>query len=62
MHLNSLRRNSKIIEKEGFEFEEFLKLPVLEKVVKCKEYPHEELNKYEELEKEVIKEISGFTP
>ncbi|MBU1151783.1 V-type ATP synthase subunit A [Patescibacteria group bacterium] len=51
---------NKIVDKEGFDFEEFLKLPVLEKVVKCKDFSHEELEKYEELEKEVTSSISEF--
>ncbi len=50
----------KYVDKEGFEFEEFLKLPVLQEVVRCKEYSHEELNKYEELEKKIKEEIAAF--
>ena len=41
-------------------FEEFLKLPILEKVVKAKDISHEELDKYETLEKEIISSIQEF--
>ncbi len=51
---------SKVVEREGFEFEELLKLPVMEKIVKCKEYPADQLKKYEELEKEIQKEIGAL--
>ncbi len=48
----------KYVDKEGFDFNEFLKLPVLQEVVKCKEYSADEMVKYEHLEKKVIAEIS----
>lgn len=48
----------KIIDKEGFEIENLLKLPIIEKIVKSKEYAPEDLHKYEELEKEIIKSIA----
>jgi len=48
----------KYVDREGFDFNEFLKLPVLQEVVKCKEYSVEEMEKYEQLEKKVIAEIS----
>lgn len=48
---------NKIVEGENFNFDEFLKLPVLEKVTKCGQISHEELEKYEKLEKEIISEI-----
>jgi V/A-type H+-transporting ATPase subunit A len=54
------REGIKIVEREGFEFEDFLKLPVLEKLTRCKDIPVEELEKYEELEKEVIEAIQGL--
>ncbi len=49
------------VEKENFSFEKFLELPILQKVVKAKEISHEELEKYEELEKEVIASLKEFT-
>ncbi len=51
---------SKIIDKEGFEIDELLKLPVMEKIVKSKEYEAEDLSKYEDLEKEIAKEIAAL--
>ncbi|MFH1284844.1 MAG: V-type ATP synthase subunit A [Candidatus Peregrinibacteria bacterium] len=50
----------KFVDKEGFAFEDFQKLPVLEKVVKSKDIPHEELETYEKLEKEVVSAIGEF--
>ncbi len=52
------REASKIVEKEDFEFDDLLSLPVMQKVVKCKDIKPDELDKFEALEKEVIKEIS----
>ena len=54
------REALKLIDKEGFEFEQLQKLPVLQKVVKCKEISHEELDKYEKLEKEIEKDIRAL--
>lgn len=51
------REAAKIVDREGFEFEKLLALPVLEKVVKCKDIKPEELEKFEALEKEIAKEI-----
>ncbi len=51
---------SKIIEKEGFEFSELVKLPIMQKIVKAKDISHEELEKYEELEKDIIEAIQNF--
>lgn len=51
---------SKIVDKEGFDFNKFLSLPVLEEVVKCKNYSHEELDKYEALEKKISKDIGAL--
>lgn len=48
----------KIVDAENFDFNDFLALPVLEKVVKCKDISHEELDKYEKLEKEVVESIN----
>ncbi|MFH1218647.1 MAG: V-type ATP synthase subunit A [Candidatus Peregrinibacteria bacterium] len=48
------------VDKEGFNFDEFLKLPVMEKVVKAKELPKDKLEKFEELEKEIKKSIQEF--
>jgi V/A-type H+-transporting ATPase subunit A len=51
------KEGQKIIEVEGFEFDDFLDLPIMQKIVKAKEISHEEIEKFEELEKEVIAEI-----
>ncbi len=58
--LTMYKEGIKIVEKEGFEFEDFLKMPVLEKLTRCKDIPVEELEKYEDLEKEVIEAIQGL--
>jgi len=49
-----------LIDKEGFSFDDFKALPVMEKVVKAKEIPKGELEKYEDLEKEIIKSIQEY--
>jgi V/A-type H+-transporting ATPase subunit A len=49
-----------LVEKEGFSFEEFLALPIMQKVVKAKEIPKDQLEKYEDLEKEIISAIQDF--
>ncbi len=49
-----------LITKEGFSFDDFKALPVMEKVVKAKEIPKEELEKYEDLEKDIIKSIQEY--
>ena len=51
---------AKIIGREDFDFEKLKKLPVLEKVARCKEIPADQLDKYEALEKEIQKEVSGL--
>ena len=48
------------VDKENFKFEDFLKLPVIQKVVKCKDYSHEDLTKYEELEKEINQAVGSM--
>ena len=48
---------SKIIGREDFDFDNFKKLPVLEKVARCKEIKADELDKFETLEKDVKKAI-----
>ena len=58
--LTMYKEGIKIVEKEGFEFEDFLKMPVLEKLARCKDIPAEELEKYEALEKEVIESIQAL--
>lgn len=50
----------KLVDKEGFDFEEFLKLPVMEKLAKAKDILKTELEKYEPLEKEIISAIQAF--
>ncbi len=50
----------KLIDKEDFSFEDFTSLPIMQKVVKAKEIPKEELEKYEDLEKEIISAIHEF--
>ncbi len=54
------RETLKIIDRENFEIEKFLELPVIQEVVKCKEYSHEELEKYEQLEKKIIAQVSAL--
>ncbi|MBI4235589.1 V-type ATP synthase subunit A [Candidatus Peregrinibacteria bacterium] len=49
-----------LVDKEGFLFENFKKLPVMEKVVKCKDIPKTDIEKYGDLEKEVIDKIQEF--
>jgi len=49
-----------IIGKEGFEFAELLSLPVIEKIVKSKEIPNDQLEKYTELHEEIISEIRNL--
>jgi len=49
-----------IIEQEGFKFEDFLKLPVLEKVVKAKDIPADQLEKYDELVEEIKDQIGKY--
>ena len=49
-----------LVEKEGFSFEEFLALPVMEKVVRCKEISHEKLEGYDELQKEVASAVQAY--
>ena len=51
---------SKFIDHENFDFDEFLELSVIQKIVKCKEYENDAYEKYDELEKEIIKEIQEF--
>lgn len=51
---------SKIVEQEGFEFDKFLSLPIIQKVVKAKEIKADEPEKYEELIKEIKDSISQF--
>jgi V/A-type H+-transporting ATPase subunit A len=51
---------TKLIDKEGFSFDDFKALPVMEKVIKAKEIPKTELEKYEDLEKEVITKIQEY--
>lgn len=46
-----------ILDKEGFDFDKLIELPIMQKVVKSKEIPYEELEKFEELEKEISKTI-----
>ncbi len=50
----------KIIDLEGFEFNDFLELPIIQKIVKCKDYENDKPEKYEELEKEIISTIQEF--
>lgn len=50
----------KIVDKEGFEIEKLLQLPVLQKVAKCKDIMPEELHKFEALENEVKQEIGNL--
>jgi V/A-type H+/Na+-transporting ATPase subunit A len=50
----------KIVEKEGFEFEKLLNLDVIEKVARCKDIPNNELEKYEELEKEITSAVRSL--
>lgn len=50
----------KYIDKESFDFDKFQKLPIHEKVVRCKEYSAEELNKYTDLEKEIASSIASL--
>jgi len=54
------REAFKIVEQEGFNFDEFLALPVISKVVKSKEILMEDLSKYEELVKEIESTISEY--
>ena len=49
-----------LVEKENFSFEEFLALPIMEKVVKAKDIKKEELEKYEDLHKEIQKAIQEY--
>ena len=58
--LTMYKEGIKIVEREGFEFDDFLKMPVLEKLTRCKDISAEELGKYEELEKEVMESIQGL--
>ncbi|MBU0668332.1 V-type ATP synthase subunit A [Patescibacteria group bacterium] len=58
--LSVFNETSKIIDKEGFEIEKLLALPVMGKIVKSKEYAAEDIHKYEELEKEIIKEVAAL--
>ncbi|MFC1616055.1 V-type ATP synthase subunit A [Patescibacteria group bacterium] len=47
----------KIIDYEGFEFDEFLEMTIHEKIVKSKLINDEELDKFEELNSEIIKAV-----
>lgn len=58
--LTVYREAQKYIEKESFDFEKFQALPIHEKVVRCKDYPIEELHKYAELEKEIAAAIASL--
>ena len=51
------RETEKLLGHETFDIEEYLGLPIHQKVVKAKDISHEELEKYETLEKEIIKAI-----
>jgi len=46
-----------LVEDEDFDFDEYLKSPVHEKLVKSKQYKNEEFKKYAELEKEIKLEL-----
>ncbi len=48
----------KVVDREGFEFDAYLKMPVLEKIVKSKNISHEELDKYEALNKEIVSAVA----
>jgi V/A-type H+/Na+-transporting ATPase subunit A len=50
----------KHIDKESFDFEAFQKLPIHEKIVRCKDYAIEDLHKYKELEKEIQTSIASL--
>ncbi|MFH1720791.1 MAG: V-type ATP synthase subunit A [Patescibacteria group bacterium] len=47
-----------LVEQEGFDFDEFLKNPIHEKLIKAKGYKNEEHKKYTDLVEEIKKEIS----
>lgn len=49
-----------LVDKEGFSFEDFKNLPVMEKVMKCKDIPKSEIEKYEVLEKEIVEAVERF--
>lgn len=52
--------SQKLVEDEDFDFEEYLKNPIHEKLVKSKQYKNEEYEKYADLEKEIIKLINNL--
>ncbi|MDD3861586.1 MAG: V-type ATP synthase subunit A [Candidatus Gracilibacteria bacterium] len=49
-----------LIERENFSFDDFLKLPIMEKVVKAKDIPRDQLEKYEDLYKEIKTAIQAY--
>ena len=52
------REAFKIVDRENFEFNDFLELPVLQKVVKCKEIAPDKLEEFEALGIEIANAIS----
>lgn len=49
-----------LVEKENFSFDDFLKLPIMEKVVKAKDIPRDQLEKYEDLYAEIKAAIQAY--
>lgn len=49
---------SKVVENELFEFDTYLKLPIHEKIVKAKDFSHEELDKFESLTEEIVSTVA----
>lgn len=47
-----------IVEYENFDFDEFLDLPIHEKIVKSKQIGDDDLGKFEELNSEIVKSVS----
>lgn len=50
-----------IVDKEGFNFEQLISLPIMEEVVKAKNIPPDELEKFEALEKKIKTEIKNLS-
>ncbi len=50
-----------LVDKEGFNFDQFIALPIMEEVIKAKNITSKELEKFEELDKKIKKSIEEYS-
>jgi V/A-type H+/Na+-transporting ATPase subunit A len=51
----------KLVDKDSFDIDQYLKMPIHEKIVKSKEFKPEELEKYDALEKDIISAVNDLS-